>query len=100
VVVGDQVVVAVFEGGDHVERDHLAVEVVDVLDAEVDPDGAAVGADPGGAVMGGEHLPDGLEYLAGVLVEPGSVPQHDHDVDVAQRLGLGVPPVGTPHPEV
>jgi hypothetical protein len=30
-----------------------------------------------------------------VLVEPGSVPQHDHDVDIAQRLGLGVPPIGT-----
>ena len=29
-----------------------------------------------------------------MLAELGGVPQDDHDVDVAQRLGLGVPPVG------
>ena len=45
-IVGDQVMIAVFEGGHDVEGDHLAGQVIDVLDAEVNPDGAPVGADP------------------------------------------------------
>ena len=55
-VIGDQVVVTFLECGHHVEGDHLAGQVVHVLDAEVDPDGPPVGADPGGAVVHGERL--------------------------------------------
>ena len=64
-VVGNQVVVAFLEGGDHVEGDHFAGQVVDVLDAEVDADGTPVGADPGGAVVRGQRLPYLLQDLAG-----------------------------------
>ena len=82
-VIGDQVMVAFFEGGYHVEGDHFPGQVINVADAEIDPHSPPVGAHPGVAVVGGESLPYLLKDLPGVHAQVGGIPQDDHDVDIA-----------------
>lgn len=78
-----------------VERDHIASEVVDELHSEVDAYGAPVAAHAILTVDRGQDLAYGLKNLVGMQVEVSRVLKDDHDVDVRQRLGLGVAPVGT-----
>ena len=94
VVVGNLVVVAGGEGRHHIDADDAVVGVVVGVDddAEIDVDRAALLAYGLLAVLLDQRLVEIVEDDGRRLVAivPLGLLQHEEDVDVLQRLGLGV----------
>jgi hypothetical protein len=86
-------VIKVGERGHDVEGHNFVAEVLNDVHAEVDADRTPVAAHALLPVIGCENAADKFKHFMRVLVEIDGVLQHDHDVDIAKRLGFSVSPI-------